>query len=225
MENLKTIYQPKSLAKIAYDKLRQSILSGEFKAGELYNEMALAKEMGISRTPVREALLELANNGLIQFLPRRGVVVTLLSEKDLEELFELREVLEKHFFLKIASSPEAFDLSILTEILEAQKTAALKQCIPEYLKANSQFHHALAKMCKNKRMLDNYGTLVDQIRLLALQGMGNPMRMNHLISQHEAMIEALETGDVDLSIALLTIHLKESRLAALKGIQKYEKTK
>ena len=90
MESLKAISQPKSLAKIAYAKLRSAILNGELRAGELYNEIAIAKQMGISRTPVRESLLELTSKGLVTFLPRRGVMIRSLSEEDLEELFELR---------------------------------------------------------------------------------------------------------------------------------------
>jgi len=220
MESLKAISQPKSLAKIAYAKLRSAILNGELRAGELYNEIAIAKQMGISRTPVRESLLELTSKGLVTFLPRRGVIIRSLSEEDLEELFELRAVLENHFFVKISASPSNFDFSNLEKYIREQKNAALKSNVPGYLRANGAFHGSMAEMCGNKRMVEIYGTIADLIRLLALQSMKNPMRMNdRLIPQHEAMLKALKSGDTSLATALLTIHLKESKQAALEGIK------
>jgi DNA-binding GntR family transcriptional regulator len=78
----------------------------------------------------------------------------------------------------------------------------------------------MAEMCGNKRMVEIYGAIADLIRLLALQSMRNPMRMNdRLIPQHEAMLKALKSGDTSLATALLTIHLKESKQAALEGIK------
>lgn len=220
MESLKAISHPKSLTKIAYEKLRASILDGEMRAGELYNEMALAKKLDISRTPIREALLELSNKGMITFLPRRGVVVRSLSEEDVEELYELRQLLEHHFIVKLSAKPSNYDFSALGRYIQEQKTAAMKNNIPDYLRFNGAFHDAMAEMCKNQRMVDIYGAIVDLIRLLALQSMKNPMRMQgRLIPQHEALLKAIKSGDTNLATALLTIHLQESKQVALEGIR------
>lgn len=219
MESLDTIYLPKSLAKIAYEKLRLSILNGEFHAGELYNEMALAKEMGISRTPVREALLELSSKGLVEFLPRRGIMISVLSKKDVEELFELRKVLERYFVSKVSSDPGKYDFSKLEKCIEEQKNAQNEKNIPKYLRANGEFHYILGEMCNNDRMRETYGNLVDLICLIALQGMESPLRIDHLINQHEAMLQALKNGETSMADALLTIHLKESKQAALSTIK------
>jgi DNA-binding GntR family transcriptional regulator len=220
MESLQAISQPKSLTQIAYEKLRESILNGEMRAGELYNEMAIAKQLGISRTPIREALLEMSNKGMVTFLPRRGVVVRSLSEEDVEELFELRQVLENHFIVKISAAPSNYDFSVLERNIQKQKTAALKSNVPDYLRFNGAFHGAMAEMCKNQRMMDIYAAIVDLIRLLALQSLQKPMRMqSRLIPQHEAMLQAIKSGDNNLATALLTIHLQESKQAALEGIR------
>ncbi|MCG8617696.1 MAG: GntR family transcriptional regulator [Desulfobacterales bacterium] len=215
MESLNTISQPKSLAKIANEKLRTSILNGELAAGELYTEMSLAKEMGISRTPVREALLELASKGIVEFLPRRGIMVRLISEKDVNELFELREILERYFFKKIASTPSQYDFTGLENSIREQRKARSEKDVPAYLKANGDFHYKLAEMCDNKRMQDTYGDLVDVICLIALQGK-NSIKMDYLIEQHESMLKALKAGEGNLADALLIIHLKESKQTAIK---------
>ena len=81
MVSLAAIVQPLPLTRLAYERLRESILSGQMAPGEIYNEMALAKEMGVSRTPVREALLELSSQGLVTFLPRKGVQVNYFTER------------------------------------------------------------------------------------------------------------------------------------------------
>jgi len=220
MQSLQTISPPKSLTQIAYESLRKSILNGEMRAGELYNEMAIAKQLGISRTPIREALLELSNKGMVSFLPRRGVVVRSLSEEDVNELFELRQVLETHFITKLAAKPSDCNFSVLEQNIKKQKNAALKNSIPNYLRYNGAFHYALAEMCNNQRMLEIYGAIVDLIRLLALQSLQHPMRMqDQLIPQHEAMLRAIKIGDTEKATSLLTNHLKESKLAALEGIQ------
>ena len=220
MQNLQAIAPPKSLTQIAYENLRQSILNGEIRAGELYNEMAIAKQLGISRTPVREALLDLSNKGMITFLPRRGVIVRSLSKEDVEELFELRQVLETHFITKLAATPANYDFSFLEKNIKAQKTAALKKNIPDYLRFNAAFHNAMAELCNNQRMLEIYGAIVDLIRLLALQSLQHPMRMqDRLIPQHEAMLKAIRSGKANQATTLLTNHLNESKQAALEGIQ------
>ena len=87
MTTLAAIQQPPALAKIAYEALRDSILAGRLRSSEVYSEKVLADELGISKTPVREALLELSAQGLVQFLPRRGVRVTHFSKKDAQEVF------------------------------------------------------------------------------------------------------------------------------------------
>lgn len=88
------INQPESLSKMAYNALRNMILDGHFRRGEIYSEMAFANELGISITPVRKALLELSSKDLITFMPRRGVIVNSFTDQDIEDVFELRKAIE-----------------------------------------------------------------------------------------------------------------------------------
>ena len=112
------------LAKMAYERLRDSILNGQLEPGQIYNEMALAKELGISRTPVREALLEFSAQGLITFLPRKGVVIKHYTRKDVIEIFELRRVVELTAIEKVAKADPPLDLSRIEKYLEDQRKSA-----------------------------------------------------------------------------------------------------
>src|SRR3990170_4844269 len=115
MVSLPAIVQPLPLTRLAYDRLRESILSGQMTSGEIYNEMALAKEMGVSRTPVREALLELASQGLVTFLPRRGVMVNYFTERDVEEVNEIRAAIELAIVEKVARTFAIHDFARLDQ--------------------------------------------------------------------------------------------------------------
>ena len=108
MPKFAAIKQPESLAKMAHEAIRQSILSGQWKIGELYNEKAIAADLGISRTPVREALLELASQDLIIFLPRRGLMVNRFTRRDVDEIFEVRKAIEKKIILHLWKRTERF---------------------------------------------------------------------------------------------------------------------
>jgi DNA-binding transcriptional regulator YhcF (GntR family) len=123
MSKLPVIAKPESLAKMARDALLNSILSGELNTDEVYNEMALAKDLGISRTPVREALLELSVLGFIQFIPRRGVVVNRFDRQDIDEIFELRKALETAIVEKAARAVPPADLADIEKTLGDQRAA------------------------------------------------------------------------------------------------------
>ena len=112
------------MAKMAYERLRDSILNGQLEPGQIYNEMALTKELGISRTPVREALLEFSAQGLITFLPRKGVVIKHYTRKDVIEIFELRRVVELTAIEKVAKADPPLDLSRIEKSLENQRKSA-----------------------------------------------------------------------------------------------------
>ena len=120
-KTLKSIPQPAPLNKLAYEKLRESIMAGHLKPGEIYNEMSLAEELGISRTPVREALVELSAQGLVTFLPRRGVQINAFTERDIEEVFELRKLVELGVIDKIADLIQYCDLDKLEKTIEDQR--------------------------------------------------------------------------------------------------------
>jgi DNA-binding GntR family transcriptional regulator len=133
MPKFSTIEQPESLAKKAHEAIRNSILSGDWKIGEIYNEKAIAADLGISRTPVREALLELASHGLIVFLPRKGLMVNRFTRRDVDEIFELRKAVELAAVEKITRTSPLFNLFEIEESLLKQRKAVNEKDYPAFM--------------------------------------------------------------------------------------------
>ena len=120
-ENLGPIQKPKSLTEIAYETIKDGILSGKLAVGKRYNELGLARELGISRTPIREALLKLAAENFVVFHPRKGVSINYFSKKDIEDLFELRQVIEETTMSKIMGNLSRDEIEFIENIMNEQE--------------------------------------------------------------------------------------------------------
>ncbi len=205
------------LSKIAYETLRNSILIGELKPGEVYNEMSLAKELGISRTPVREALLELASQGLVTFLPRKGVIVNHPSRKDVEELFELRKAIELAAIDKVARTKPARDLGPLEKSLEDQHKALKKGDYLAYMDADRLFHATLSHLANNRRMVAVLENIRDLIQLIGYQALITEGRGDQVLLEHQGVLEALKKGDPSGARRTLEAHLDQTLKAVAKA--------
>jgi DNA-binding GntR family transcriptional regulator len=219
MSNLREITQPKPLAKLAYDRLRASILTGELNEDELYNEMVLAKQLGISRTPVREALLELSIQGLVTFLPRKGVVVNQFRRQDVEEIFELRWVIELYAIQRVAEASKDYDLSKIERSIRDQKKAVNRKDIIGYLNANAVFHRTFSELINNQRFLTIFENISDLIQLMGIQG-AIADRVQETIPEHENILKAVKQGNAQKARKAMENHLHQFRTAVLEGFRR-----
>lgn len=215
MVSLPAIVQPLPLTRLAYERLRESILSGQMVPGEIYNEMALAKEMGVSRTPVREALLELSSQGLVTFLPRKGVQVNYFTERDVEEVFEIRNAIELAIAEKVARNAASHDFSKVEKALAENAKAAKKQDTQAFLRADRAVHHELAALSGNRRMMAIISNLRDIIHLMSVEALTKPHRLEEVPSEHMQVVEAMRAGDVDKAVEAMRYHMELSKLAVL----------
>jgi DNA-binding GntR family transcriptional regulator len=216
MVSLPAIVQPLPLTRLAYERLRESILSGQMTPGEIYNEMALAKEMGVSRTPVREALLELSSQGLVTFLPRKGVQVNYFTERDVEEVYEIRNAIELAIVEKVARSAGSFDFSKVERALAENARAAEKHDAEAFLRADRAFHHELASLSGNRRMMAIISNLRDIIHLMSVEALTKPHRLEEVPVEHKQVVEAMHDGDVDKAIEAMRYHMELSKQAVLE---------
>jgi len=216
MPNLREIPQPKPLAKIAYERLRASILTGELGQDELHNEMVLAKQLGISRTPVREALLELSSQGLVTFLPRKGVVVNQFTRQDVEEIFELRWVIELYAIEKVANAAASYDLSKIDKAIDDQRKAVKRKDMIGYLKANAIFHRTFSELTNNRRFTAIFENISDMIQLMGIQS-GIQDRVQDTIPEHENILKAVRLGNAQKAKRAMEHHLNQFRTAVLEG--------
>lgn len=132
-----------------HDIIKENILNGTFKEGEWLQEKKLAKMFNISRSPVREALKELVGEGLLVNIPNKGVFVRKFTMKDINNIFELREVLEKYATKKIIEEGSDEEIQKLVEIFNEMEESYNKEDLYAYYKIDTIFHSMLFDMCKN----------------------------------------------------------------------------
>ena len=213
MPRFEAIKQPESLSKKAYEAIRKSILSGDWKIGEIYNEKAIAADLGISRTPVREALLELASQGLIIFLPRRGLMVNRFTRRDVDEIFELRKAIELAAVVKITEASPPFDLLEIEEsLLQQRKTAKAKNYLA-FMEADRSFHTYFSKLTNNRRLIAILENLRDMIHLMGTKALSLEGRALAVIEEHQAIFDAVQKGNVEEARRAMETHLEKSKEA------------
>lgn len=211
---LSELSKPEPLAKMAYEALRNSILSNTLTTGIVYNEKTLAKQLGISRTPVREALLELSSQGLMAFLPRKGVVVKTFTEQDIEEIFELRHIMEIASFKKVCAHADTLELSEVKACVAAQRTiAGGNREIPKFMEMDRNFHMAFARMTGNQRLIAIMENIRDMVHIMGAYALSVEGRMNEVVKEHEDILQSLVDGNTEKALALLERHLDLSRSA------------
>lgn len=211
MPKFSTIEQPESLAKKAHDAIRNSILSGDWKIGEIYNEKAIAGDLGISRTPVREALLELASQGLIVFLPRKGLMVNRFTRRDVDEIFELRKAIELAAVEKITRASPPVDLFEIEESLLKQRKAVNEKDYPAYMEADRLFHTRFSEFTNNRRLIAILENLRDMIHMMGYKALSLEGRALEVIEEHQAIFEAVKKGNVEDARRAMENHLEKSK--------------
>ncbi len=213
---VKAIKKPLPLAKIALKSLRDSILSGKLVPNETYNEIALAKKLGISRTPVREALLELSSQGLITFLPRVGVRINHFTEQDVKEIFELRKAIELFAVAKVSKDFLKHDFASLEATLQSQREAIKKENFLAFLNVDREFHLTFTRLTNNKRLLTTLENIRDMIQVMSIRALAIEIRAKEVVEEHEKVIEAVKKGLSEKAVQEMEKHLNLSQRAVLE---------
>jgi len=211
------IKQPESLAKMAYEAIRKSILSGQWKIGELYNEKAIAADLEISRTPVREALLELASQDLIIFLPRRGLMVNRFTRRDVDEIFEVRKAIELAAVEKITVASPPFDLFEIEEALLSQRKAAKQKDYLAFMEADRLFHTSFSELTSNRRLIAILDNIRDMIHVMGAKALALEGRALKVIEEHQTIFEAVKKGDIEEARRAMACHLEKSKEAVVES--------
>ena len=217
MPKFAALKQPESLAKMAYEAIRKSILSGQWKIGELYNEKAIAADLGISRTPVREALLELASQDLIIFLPRRGLMVNRFTRHDVDEIFELRKAIELAAVEKITVADPPFDLFEIEEALLSQRKAVKQKDYFAFMEADRLFHTSFSELTSNRRLIAILDNIRDMIHVMGAKALALEGRAVEVIREHQTIFEAVKKGNIEEARRAMAYHLDQSKEAVVES--------
>jgi DNA-binding GntR family transcriptional regulator len=192
-----------------YRAIKQRILSGEFGPGAQLNIDALARQSGVSNSPVREALRRLENERWVETIPFRGAFVRPFDQSELAELYELREMLEMSALRKGMSRLKPTLVAQLAQALEDIRAAVRKNDPLAYLAADTRFHQAVVDMAANRRLSEMYATLVEQGKCFMLgRGPESMARYRKGRDQHGAIFEAIRDGSVRQAAKLLEDHLR-----------------
>jgi len=206
-----------SVREKTYEYLKAGIFSGRFRPGERLAEEHLAEELGVSRTPVREALHKLEQDGLIEPLESRGFCIPSDSPEEIEDLFELRTVLEGYTLKIICERITDEQMATLEGILEKADDALRRKKIDEVFQWNTLFHDTLHGMVADKRrfhsLIVNMRKYVLRYRKDTLQYLGAGKRASE---GHQQILLALKLKDPELCDRVMRTHIRQSKEDALQ---------
>ena len=200
-----------SLHDEAASRLRERIFAGELSPGMFLDEVALAQELSISRTPLREALKVLTAEGLVRHEPRRGSFVNEVTEQDLDEIFPVIALLEGQCARLAAQHATDADLDALELLHDKLQRHAKAKRINEYYAANFAIHEAIIQLAANRWLAQVIGDLRKIVKLARLQQLHAPGRLAQSLTEHMAVFAALKARDPDGAEAAMRTHLVRQR--------------
>lgn len=208
-----------SLGSQAYQGLKRMILEGKVAPGEKLNEMELASALGISRTPVREAMNRLEKEGLVEIFPQRGASVVQFSGNDVFELFLLRENLEGLAARLASGRITESGLARLDSCLEGFQEPFGEREIRRYAREDFRFHQNIVLLSEARRLIQMVTGLHNHIRIFRLTSRGMPDRMNSSLAEHRQIVRALRRGDPEESEGKMRQHIRRVRDGVMKNLR------
>lgn len=200
---------PSSLGNSAYSELRQRIVNGDLRAGERLREVELAALLGVSRTPVREAIKRLESEGFAAYVSSRGAIVAELTAEQAIELYAMREVLEGAAARFASQHASLAEVQLLSDLLAVQKD--LDADPEEQSKLNRRFHQSIYRMAHNRYLLDILTKSHDYMVLLRKTTYHVPGRNQTAYHEHAAIVEAIKARDSNGAEEAARRHIREAQ--------------
>lgn len=224
------------MREVAYHHIQRKIANRSLRAGEPVSDVTISKELGISRTPAREAIRQLVSEGLLESVPNRGVVVVTLGRDEIRELFEIREALEglaaRTIAARVPSEAEARDLravagslTALIKELESSRNPVLDEKQMERFEvADLAFHTYILRLAGNQRSLRTLAGIRLLIRIFAARRGGHPLAaLKQIQRDHQDLINALERGDAQAAVECVQRHIAKSQKSRLEEFDQRER--
>ncbi len=199
-----------SRAREVLDVIRSSVVNGDLVPGSLHSVAELAEDLGVSRTPVREALIELASRGMVRFERNRGVRILQTSIHDLEEIFEIRRMLEVPAARRAAARMTPAEVRGLRGRLASMERAAAAGDESRLWTHDRAFHHDLLLASGNRRLAEYVDTLRDMVLVRGVTTAGRGRSLEAIVAEHRAVLERVEARDADGAAAALGEHIAQT---------------
>jgi len=190
------------------ETIRGYILNGTLKPGDRITEPKLSEMLGISRTPIRESLRLLEMEGFVEIFPRRGAVVSVITDKDVDEIFVLKMKLESLAAKLAVRNLTNEDIKRLKDINEKMEKYSLTKNVANLIKLNSEFHNLFISKCNNSRLEKFLESLLRQFKRATAYSFTETGRISKVIDEHKEIIEAFENRDADRVEQLVEKHIK-----------------
>ena len=214
-------YQP--LREAVCESLRNAIRTGKLEPGERLMEVQLAEELGISRTPIREAIRKLEQEGYVIMLPRRGTYVSSVTVHDVQEIFEIRTALESLSCGLAARRIESEELEKLQKLLQLIEGYIEDNDIDNIVKTDIEFHGLLYQVSRNERLGVVINNLKEQLARFRKLSMSYPGRLEETLEEHREMVEAIANGSVTAAREAAERHMERAEETLLKAMKKQRK--
>jgi len=195
------------LREVVFNVLRKEILRGDLKPGERLMEIQLANRLGVSRTPVREAIRKLELEGLVLMIPRRGAEVAKITEKSLRDTLEVRRTLEK---LAVTLACQRFTDNELEELRKAADhcgTFLNKNDLMGIARADEKFHNVIYQGTNNQKLIKILSNLSEQVYRYRVEYLKDENTPAQIIKEHKQLLEAIEARDEELASKIAEIHI------------------
>lgn len=218
------VEKPLTLREQIVDFIKDAVVTGHLKPGERVPEQQIAENFGISRTPIREAFRQLESEGFITVTPRKGAVVSPITDKDVREFYEIKSLLEG-FAAKTACSKLApKDIKKLESLNLQMEKCAEKNDVKGFFRLDNQFHDIFLSGCGNEKLCNLVNHLVQQFERFRVTSLSLPGRMEDSVKQHNEIIEAFKEGNQSLVETLVRANAERGRDVLVEEILK-EKSK
>ncbi|MBQ8306012.1 MAG: GntR family transcriptional regulator [Blautia sp.] len=211
------------LRDVVFNTLRQAILKGELKPGERLMEVALADRLGVSRTPIREAMRKLELEGLVVMVPRRGAQVASITEKDLNDVLEVRIALENMAIEKACERMTEEDMSSLFLASKSFERVMSEGDLVQMAEADEAFHEMIYKAAGNDRLNQVLSNLREQMYRYRMEYLKGKETRNQLLSEHQELTRALRERNVKKAQEISFAHLDNQRKAIIQSIRNQQK--
>ncbi|HHY40443.1 MAG TPA: GntR family transcriptional regulator [Syntrophaceticus sp.] len=212
----------KPLREVVFETLREAIITGVLRPGERLMESQLAEELGVSRTPVREAIRKLELEGFVVMVPRKGAYVAGISLKDIADVFEVRAALESLATELAAERITEDELEELERILVKMSEIIEKGEIEQLVECDKKFHDTLYRASRNRRLMQILSNLQDEVQRFRSVSLAYPGRMRTALEEHRKVVEALAERDLVQAKVLAWEHIESAENSLLEAVREHE---
>ena len=210
-------YMP--LRDVVFKTIRQGILKGDLMPGERLMEIALAKKLGVSRTPIREAIRMLELEGLVVMAPRKGAMVAGITEKNLRDVLEVRKALEELAIELACERMNEEDIRELDLAMDDFKKAVEKMDLIEIAKSDEHFHDVIFKSTDNDKLMLLVGNLREQMYRYRIEYIKDADKRALFVTEHEGILKALKERDVVMAKEQIRQHIDNQETTVAKNLK------